>query len=454
MEEGKGKSLSVLMFPWLAHGHVSPFLELAKEMSERNFQVYFVSTLVNLNSFRPKIGSKYSEYIQLVELKLPNLSELPPHYHTTNGLPPHLINTLHKALDMASFNFLSLLKTLNPDLVIYDFMQQWVPEMVSSLNIPSVHFLSSSAAFTSYLLHPNLRPNEKFPFPNLSDIQGCLDRGIARISQKPSDNEVSDIERFAMSLERSSRLILVKSFRELEGECLDYLQSLLNKKMVPVGPLVRQSETDENDETSKSCIEWLDKKEKGSTVFVSFGSEIFLSAEDIEEIAFGLELSGVNFIWVIRFPSGEEKTTKETLPKGFTERVNERGIIIEKWAPQARILRHESVGGFLSHCGWSSIMESLKLGVPIIASPVHNDQPVNAKLVEEVGVGMEVKRNEKGGFERKEIAKVIEEVVKGNGHKLVKKRAAEMSDRISKNGDKDIDKAVEVLRSLCEMGRI
>ncbi|KAM2967864.1 hypothetical protein FF1_028077 [Malus domestica] len=71
-----------------------------------------------------------------------------------------------------------------------------------------------------------------------------------------------------------------------------------------------------------------------SVVYISFGSEYFLSKEEIEEIAHGLELSKVSFIWVVRFPK-EEKVTraKEVLPKGFVERVGERGMIVEGWAP-------------------------------------------------------------------------------------------------------------------------
>ncbi|KAL7252776.1 hypothetical protein ACSBR1_007361 [Camellia fascicularis] len=50
----------------------------------------------------------------------------------------------------------------------------------------------------------------------------------------------------------------------------------------------------------------------------------FLYEEEIEEIAHGLELSKVNFRWVVRFPMGEKVELDEALPKGFIERVGER----------------------------------------------------------------------------------------------------------------------------------
>ncbi|KAI6669281.1 hypothetical protein NL676_004166 [Syzygium grande] len=117
-------------------------------------------------------------------------------------------------------------------------------------------------------------------------------------------------------------------------------------------------------------------------------------------MAYGLELSNVDFIWVVKFPVEEHIKLEEALPTGFLERVRDRGLEIEGWAPQARILAHPSVGGFVSHCGWSSVIESIKFGVSIITMPMHLDQPLNMRLVEDVGVGLEVMRNESGELER------------------------------------------------------
>ncbi|CAL9005655.1 unnamed protein product, partial [Prunus brigantina] len=102
----------VLMLPWLAHGHISPFLKLAKKLTNKNnnFYLFICSTPVNLNSIKPKLSEEYSRCIEFVELHLPH-DDLPPHYHTTNGLPPHLMATLKKAFDMASPNFSNILKT-------------------------------------------------------------------------------------------------------------------------------------------------------------------------------------------------------------------------------------------------------------------------------------------------------------------------------------------------------
>lgn len=90
-------------------------------------------------------------------------------------------------------------------------------------------------------------------------------------------------------------------------------------------------------------------------------------------------------------------------------------------------------------------MESMKSGVPIIAMPMQLDQPLNARIVEEVGVGLEVKRNKSGELEREEIAKVIKGVVVEKDGESVRKRAKEMSDSIGNEGGRELDEVVNAL---------
>ena len=172
----------------------------------------------------------------------------------------------------------------------------------------------------------------------------------------------------------------------------------------------------------------------------------------MEEIAHGLELSMVNFVWVVRFPSEEEiASIKEAiLPEEFLERTRDRGLIVEGWAPQARILKHSSIGGFVSHCGWGSLMESMKYGVPVIALPFQYDQPLNARLLEEIGVAIEVKRdNRDGRFHREDVANVVKEVIVEKSGKSVRETAKKLKETISCKEDEGLDEAVHELLKLC-----
>ncbi|KAL3718275.1 hypothetical protein ACJRO7_003419 [Eucalyptus globulus] len=111
-------------------------------------------------------------------------------------------------------------------------------------------------------------------------------------------------------------------------------------------------------------------------------------------------------------------------------------MAVQGWAPRTKILMHPSTdisgditGGFVGHCGWSSSLEAIVFGVPITAMPIHLDQPLNAKLVVDLGVGVEVWR-EDGSYKREEVAKAIELVVVQEGGEQVRKRAKELSARI------------------------
>ncbi|KAJ0611007.1 putative trans-zeatin O-beta-D-glucosyltransferase [Helianthus annuus] len=96
-------------------------------------------------------------------------------------------------------------------------------------------------------------------------------------------------------------------------------------------------------------------------------------------------MSDQKFVWVVReADKGDvfsDDIIRVKLPEGFEDRVKDRGLVVREWAPQLDILAHPSIGGFMSHCGWNSCIESMSMGVPIVAWPMHSDQPNNAILV-------------------------------------------------------------------------
>ncbi|XP_028110079.1 beta-D-glucosyl crocetin beta-1,6-glucosyltransferase-like [Camellia sinensis] len=250
-----------------------------------------------------------------------------------------------------------------------------------------------------------------------------------------SKNLDKDKTRCFKCLDRSLEIVLIKTFKEVEGKNIDYLSGLVGKKIVPV--LLVQDCVDDNN--ASEIIGWLNKKKRWSTVFVCFGIEYFLSGDEIEEIAYGLELSGVNFVWFVRFSMGANTSVEKAMPRGFIERVGERGMVVKGWAPQLKILLHPSIGGFVSHCGWSSVMEGMKFGSPITAIPMHLDQPVNARLVKEIGIDMEAVRDKNGLLDRKNVAEVIQKVVVEDGGEAVRSKARELSETLSIKWEEDIN---------------
>jgi hypothetical protein len=99
------------------------------------------------------------------------------------------------------------------------------------------------------------------------------------------------------------------------------------------------------------CLAWLDGQPKASVVFLCFGSLGRFSAEQIKEMAAGLEASGQWFLWAVRRPPGDEAGDLDGLfPEGFLQRTGGRGLVVMSWAPQREALAHGAVGGFVTHC--------------------------------------------------------------------------------------------------------
>lgn len=147
----------------------------------------------------------------------------------------------------------------------------------------------------------------------------------------------------------------------------------------------------------------------------------------------GLELSGKPFLWVVRPPFGFDingEILPEWLPEGFEDRIkeNKQGMLVHKWGPQMEILAHESTGAFLTHCGWNSVLEGLREGVPLITWPLAAEQAYNSKmLVEEMAVAVELTRGLEGKVSKEEVKRVVE-LVLGSGE--IKKKAVEAGKKL------------------------
>lgn len=127
-------------------------------------------------------------------------------------------------------------------------------------------------------------------------------------------------------------------------------------------------------------------------MLLCFGSRGKFSEVQLKEMAKGLEMSGQRFLWVVKSPLNSnrmEPDLEALLPKGFLERTKDRGLMMKSWAPQSAILRQESIGGFVTHCGWNSVLEAVTCGVPMVAWPLYAEQCMNSVvLVEEMKLAM------------------------------------------------------------------
>ncbi|KAL2245880.1 UDP-glycosyltransferase 71E1 [Sesamum indicum] len=212
---------------------------------------------------------------------------------------------------------------------------------------------------------------------------------------------------------RETKGIVVNTFLELESHAM---KSLSEDDNIPpvysIGPILHSDNENNRNPKYDEIMKWLDEQHNSSVVFLCFGSKgCFDDNSQVKEIAVALERSGHRFLWSLRKPPnedhkfritpGEYKNPEEVLPEGFLERNAGIGKVIG-WAPQMAVLSHRAVGGFVSHCGWNSTLESMWCGVPMAVWPLSAEQQMNAfQLVKDLGVAVEIKmdykRNLMGG---------------------------------------------------------
>ncbi|OMO68132.1 UDP-glucuronosyl/UDP-glucosyltransferase [Corchorus capsularis] len=226
-------------------------------------------------------------------------------------------------------------------------------------------------------------------------------------------DSISNFERLG-KLFLSCKIMTMRSCFEFEPDALRMLKKIHQIPIVPIGllpPSMPSNEDRGDDPNWEALKKWLDSKKEKSVFYVALGSEVNLSKEFMHELAFGIEKSGLPFIWVVK--NNPLVGDQDIIPTGFEERVSDRGLVVRGWAPQLRVLGHSSVGGFLTHCGWSSVIEALGFGLPLILFPVAiSDLGLIARLMHDKRVGFEIERNNAdGSFTSESVAECIKRVM-------------------------------------------
>ncbi|KAH7844896.1 hypothetical protein Vadar_032768 [Vaccinium darrowii] len=438
----KEAQVHVIVVPFPCHSHLNQLLHLSCLISTTyNIPVHYATTTTHLRQVKLRYNSQthlQNPHIHFHEFPTPDFLSPPPDPNSSIKFPSHLQPSFDASMQLrhpTAALLRDISATAKRVVVIHDYLTAYVVQDVATIPNAESYIFSPVSAFNMCFRvlkdHESSQLLEELKAP--SSEEGNLTPEMLKLEGNvtPEMLKLADIQVNFLSLAAGT---LFNSFRSIEGTYLDLLEKETNKKIWAIGPLNSDTKSDKRKSNSlHNCLEWLDKQTPKSVLYVSFGTTTSMGDEQIKELALGLEQSKQKFIWILRDADkgdifvGEEK--RAPLPEGYVERVKEYGMVVREWAPQVDILGHPSTGGFMSHCGWNSCLESITMGVPIIAWPMHSDQPNNAFHVTNIlrarmGVNMGEQREQI--VTSSTIATVVKRLMASKEGEEIKRRVEEI----------------------------
>ncbi|XP_023755988.1 UDP-glycosyltransferase 85C2 [Lactuca sativa] len=446
------KKPHVIFIPLPAQSHVKAMLKLAQLLHHKGLQITFVNTefihkrLVSSGGAHTLDGSDGFRFATIPD-SIPRIAEEEPAAHV---LLHHIETTF-----LAPFVELAIKLPTPPTLIISDgFISAFTIDAAQELGIPiMLYWTVAACGFMGFYQTKSLIEKGFIPLKDESYLtNGYLETRIDWIpgmkgiqlkhfpsniwTTNPHDKTLTfctDATQKAHSVEYN----IIHTFDTLETSIVDALSSTI-PHVYTVGPvqlLLNRIPVEEKRATMSNfsgyslwkeepeCLQWLESKEPKSVIYVNFGSSTVMSLEDLTEFGWGLANSNQYFLWIIR--SGVVVGESSVLPPEFEEYIKEKGFIAS-WCPQEKVLEHPSIGGFLTHGGWGSTIESLSAGVPMICWPYGWDQPTNCRYIcKEWEVGLEMVKDVK----REEVSKLVHELMLGEESHRMRKKAMEWKEK-------------------------
>ncbi|KAH7284408.1 hypothetical protein KP509_34G053500 [Ceratopteris richardii] len=458
-----------VVFPFPTQGHINPLSFLAKLLLDAGIDVTFVHSQTTYSMLQKRLQTELvteeescdrssarsrrssNLYVEVIQDDVP-----------TNNDGTRVGSSL--ALFMSSIptmqkNFESLLQRLmndgrRPSCIISDSFLPWTQDVAAQFRIPRIEFWSSTATVYSMGFSiPKLLSEGHVPLPPEANMELTIDIAPGVGPCRRADffydimHETVTSSKFhflqdAFSRGRESQRVVVHSMHHLEEDVIEALRKE-GIPMDPIGPLLdiqidrgasskvtHYKELDLRSllEEDEHCMEWLDLQTKASVIYVSFGSNAKISSKEMLELALGLEDSQHPFLLVVRPDLVPNMPALSIFPDNFIER-NDGRAWISSWVPQSAVLAHPSIGGFLSHCGWNSVMESLCMGVPLIGCPHDSEQNTNMKCLLDWKAGIAVDSNQpQVKIKRELVATAIRTLMNEPEGIIVKRRIMELKE--------------------------
>ncbi|KAL5101456.1 hypothetical protein RYX36_005783 [Vicia faba] len=405
------KKAEVVFIPFPVMSHIVSTLEFAKLLINRDNRLRITILVIKLPH---SSETDYTKSLPITDsLNVINLPEcsLPPNTPPTSAMIA-LIEAQKPNVKQAVSN-LTTERGENGVLAAFvvDMFCTNMIDIAKEFSVPTLIFYTSGVASLGLNFHLHtLRERDNVDVTQLQELAELAIPSFANsvpLYSFPDSVVSKKWEWFFMSYVKGLKNadgIIVNSFEELESYAVHSFFSHPDlaalPTIYPVGPVLNPEPKTNGTDDSDDIIKWLDDQHPSSVVFICFGTRGSFDEDQVNEIARAIENSGVHFVWSLRKPQPKGTMAMPSnysisdlvklLPEGFLDRTKEIGRIIG-WAPQTQILAHPATGGFVSHCGWNSILESIYFGVPIATWPLFAEQQTNAfQLVCELKMAVEI----------------------------------------------------------------
>ncbi|XP_059283998.1 nuatigenin 3-beta-glucosyltransferase-like [Lycium ferocissimum] len=419
--------LHVVFIPYTMTSHITPLVHTARLFALQGLRVTIITTPYNALLFHSSIDEDRlvsGSNITVQTLQFPSDEVgLPVGVENFIASPNmEIVGQVHYGFILLQKPMEQLIRQLNPNCIVSDMFFPWTVDLAEELGIPRFSFQPATFIhqcawhfLKTYTPHKKVASDtDRFLIPGLP-----LEIKMKRSEMEDFLKEETEYKKTVdaiLEAELRSYGIIHNTCSELEPGFPEVYEKVRGRKGWHIGPLSlfinkHESEISSNEisnsnscsdpwKDSGECLNWLEDQEPNSVLFVCFGSMVRFSGDQLKEMAVALKSANCPFIWVVREQEKnqeDENDRSDWWPNDFKEMVvkkNRKGFIIEGWAPQILILKHRAIGGFLTHCGWNSVLESLTLGVPLITWPLFSENFYTEKLLEQlelaIGVGADV----------------------------------------------------------------
>ncbi|KAK9932794.1 hypothetical protein M0R45_020016 [Rubus argutus] len=433
----------VLVLPFGVQGHMNPMIQFAKRLVSKGLKVTVLATIFSMNQIQaaPEQLCSFGFDVELISDGKEHVCRPESNEESTErvrrvtaqslaDLIANIKNRSKKKNGASSpgSDHDDANSTQYPELkfLVYHSGMPWALDIARQHGIDGAPFFTTSSAYVAIFQH-YLQGLLKIPSKNDRSTTALSLPSMPPLASTDLPSFLLDFDSYPAYLElsllqyrniRQPKWLFISTFDKLEEEVVKWMRSQ-EWPVRTIGPLIPSMFLDKRLEDDKeyslslfkpnveTCTKWLDSRETGSVVYVSFGSmnKQSIKKELIEELAWGLRDMNYYFMWAVK------ESDMEKLPCNFLEETSEKGLVVS-WCPQLQVLAHKAVRCFVTHCGWNSVLEALSFGVPMVTMPQWADQATNAKFVADVWkVGVRVKINEKGFATKEEIAMCIEQIM-------------------------------------------